>query len=77
MKRLLFILISISLVASAFAQSFVLKGIVSSTDGELLPGVNIKVQGTSTGTITDLDGKFELQVNKGVVLELSDVGFKK
>lgn len=77
MKRLLFILISISLVASAFAQSFVLKGIVSSTDGELLPGVNIKVQGTSTGTITDLDGKFELQVNKGAVLELSYVGFKK
>lgn len=54
MKRLLLILVCISLFMSAFGQSFVLKGIVSSADGELLPGVNVKIQGTTVGTITDI-----------------------
>jgi TonB-dependent starch-binding outer membrane protein SusC len=31
--------------------------------GEMLPGVNVLVQGTSTGTATDLDGRFELNVS--------------
>lgn len=62
---------------SAFGQSFVLKGIVSSADGELLPGVNVKIQGTTVGTITDIDGNFQLNVNKGAVLEFSYIGFKK
>ena len=71
MKRLLLILVCISLFISAFGQSFVLKGIVSSADGELLPGVNVKIQGTTVGTITDIDGNFQLNVNKGAVLEFS------
>lgn len=77
MKRLLLILVCISLFISAFGQSFVLKGIVSSADGELLPGVNVKIQGTTVGTITDIDGNFQLNVNKGAVLEFSYIGFKK
>lgn len=77
MKRLLLILVCISLFASAFGQSFVLKGVVSSTDGELLPGVNVKVQGTTVGTITDIDGNFQIEVNKGAILEISFIGFKK
>lgn len=77
MKRLLLILVCISLFMSAFGQSFVLKGIVSSADGELLPGVNVKIQGTTVGTITDIDGNFQLNVNKGAVLEFSYIGFKK
>lgn len=67
----------LSLFISAFGQSFVLKGIVSSADGELLPGVNVKIQGTTVGTITDIDGNFQLNVNKGAVLEFSYIGFKK
>ena len=62
---------------SAFGQSFVLKGIVSSADGELLPGVNVKIQGTTVGTITDIDGNFQLNVNKGAVLSFLYIGFKK
>lgn len=77
MKRLLLILVCTSLFMSAFGQSFVLKGIVSSTDGELLPGVNVKVQGATVGTITDVDGNFQLNVNKGAILEFSYIGFKK
>ena len=76
MKRLLLILVCICMFTSSFAQSFVLKGMVSSTDGELLPGVNIKVQNSTVGTITDIDGNFQLTVNEGAVLEFSYVGFK-
>lgn len=77
MRKLLLILVCICSLTSVFAQSFVLNGVVSSTDGELLPGVNVKIQGASVGTITDLDGKFQLTVDKGAILEFSYIGFKK
>ena len=49
--------------------------VVSETDGEPLIGVNIKEEGTTNGTISDMDGKFSLQVRKGVKLEFSFIGF--
>ena len=64
MKRLLLILLSINLFTLAFGQSLTVKGKVSSTDGELLPGVNVKVKDATIGTITDFDGNYQLQVNK-------------
>lgn len=77
MKRLFFILVSINLFTLAFGQSFTVKGRISSTDGELLPGVNVKVKNASTGTISDMDGNYQLQVSKGNILEFTYVGFKK
>jgi len=38
-------------------------GVVTDEKGETLPGVSIKVKGTSSGTITDLDGKFSISVD--------------
>ena len=66
MKRILLILLSINLFAFAFGQSITVKGKVSSTDGELLPGVNVKVKDATIGTITDFDGNYQLKVNKGL-----------
>lgn len=77
MKRILLILVSINLFAFAFGQSITVKGKVSSTDGELLPGVNVKVKNATIGTITDFDGNYQLKVNKGEVLEFTYIGFKK
>lgn len=37
-------------------------GIVKDNQGELLPGVNIRVRGTGTGTVTDIDGKYSIKV---------------
>jgi len=37
--------------------------VTSATDGSLLIGVSVQVQGSSMGTITDLDGKYSLDVN--------------
>ena len=77
MKRILLILLSINLFAFAFGQSITVKGKISSTDGELLPGVNVKVKDATIGTITDFDGNYQLKVNKGEVLEFTYIGFKK
>jgi uncharacterized protein (UPF0264 family) len=53
-----------------------LKGVVNSTDGETLVGASILKMGTSSGTITDAYGKFELKVNAGDKLKISYIGYK-
>lgn len=52
-----------------------IKGVVKDTQGEPIIGVNVKVKGSTSGTITDLDGKFSLQVATGNVLEISYIGY--
>lgn len=52
-------------------------GVVKDTNGEALIGVTVREQGSSGGTVTDLDGKFELQVqSKNSSIAVSYVGFK-
>ncbi len=51
-------------------------GTVTDANNEPLIGVNVKIKGTATGTITDFDGKFALETAKGAVLEISYVGYK-
>ncbi|WP_406685170.1 TonB-dependent receptor [Seonamhaeicola sp. MEBiC1930] len=57
-----------------YAQS--VSGTVSDKDGIPIPGANVLVKGTSTGTVTDFDGKFEINVNNGEVLVFSFVGYQ-
>ncbi|MBC9796148.1 TonB-dependent receptor [Sinomicrobium weinanense] len=52
-------------------------GTVLDDTGVPLPGVNIIVRGTASGTQTDFDGNFTIRASKGDVLELSYIGFKK
>ena len=54
-------------IQSGFAQRTV-SGKVTDDTGEGLPGVNVLIKGTTTGTQTDLDGNFRLSVNDGDVL---------
>ncbi len=51
-------------------------GIISDNYGVPLPGVNVIVKGTSTGTSTDFDGNFSLDVEEGAILVVSYIGFK-
>jgi TonB-linked SusC/RagA family outer membrane protein len=76
MKKLIITLIFLHAFILAFSQSFLLKGVVTSTDGETLIGVSVIKVGTSVGTITNIDGKFELQVKAGDKLKFSYVGYK-
>lgn len=57
-------------------QQIVVKGLVTDALGESLLGVNVRVKGTSQGTVTDLDGKFSINVsNSNAVLEFSYIGY--
>ena len=58
---------------SCFAQN-VIKGSVSDGGGEPLPGVSVAVKGTTSGTITDMDGKFSINARNNDVLIFSYVG---
>lgn len=60
---------------SAFAQNKV-SGVVFDQNGETLPGVAVMIKGTTTGAVTDIDGKFVINVEKGAQLEISNVGFR-
>lgn len=51
------------------------KGAVVDMSGEPVIGATVKVVGTSSGTITDLDGKFELSIAKDALLEISYIGY--
>ena len=60
---------------SLFAQGLTVRGLVSDTNGLPLTGVTVLVVGTTTGTVTDLDGNFVLEnVPSNSILEVSYVG---
>ncbi|MEQ8629408.1 TonB-dependent receptor [Ekhidna sp.] len=71
------ILLTVTLVLSAFlmmAQG--VTGTVTDDAGEGLPGATVLVKGTQNGAITDVDGKFTLDVSEGTLLVVSFMGFE-
>ena len=76
MILLLLGLVSISSIAAPPPNRTVSGTVVSSTNGEPLIGVSVQVkERPSVGTITDLDGKYSLQVEDGETLVFSYIGF--
>lgn len=74
--RAIMLTLLVTVSAIAFGQNAVLKGIVKDSNGDPLIGVSIAVKGISQGTITDINGKFILEVNvkPGTTLVVSYVG---
>lgn len=59
------------------AQNRTVKGTVSDAQGEPIIGANVVIVGGTKGVITDLDGKYSIQVpENGAVLKFSYIGFK-
>ncbi len=56
-------------------QTITVTGTVKDTHGESVIGANIVVKGTSTGTITDIDGKFTLDVPTNSILVVTYIGY--
>ncbi|GHT27903.1 SusC/RagA family TonB-linked outer membrane protein [Bacteroidia bacterium] len=50
-------------------------GTITDAKGETIIGANIVVKGTSTGTVTDIDGKFNLEVSDNAVLTITYIGY--
>ncbi len=62
--------------APVILQQRTITGTVMSPDNQALPGVNIVIKGTSSGTVTDADGKYSLEVpGADAVLVFSFIGF--
>ena len=59
---------------SAFAQNKV-KGTVSDENGEPLIGVNILIKGTTNGTITDINGTYEINASSDATLLFTYIGY--
>ena len=59
----------------SFAQNLRVQGRVLDEQGEGLIGAGVVIQGTTTGTITDMDGNFVLSVPAGAMLEISCIGY--
>ena len=62
-------------VQFSFAQTKEVTGTVTDGSGVPLPGVNIVIQGTTTGTQTDFDGNYAISASQGQTLVFSYVGF--
>ena len=76
-KRLMTVVAGLALSTSmAFAQSQISGHVTSSEDGSPVIGASIKVAGTNTGTVTDIDGNFTLNCKPGATLEVSYIGYK-
>ena len=64
------------LVQISFAQERMVSGVVSDNSGMPIPGVNVIVKGTTSGTQTDFDGKFSIKASPSQTLVFSFVGMK-
>ena len=59
-----------------WAQEINVSGTVTDKSGEPLIGVYVLIQGTKTGTTTDIDGKYSINAPSNGVLEYSSMGYQ-
>lgn len=70
-----FVLVSLVSV-QALAQSKTVTGTITDSSGEGLPGATVLIEGTATGTTTDVNGGFTLEADESDILVFSYVGFQ-
>ncbi|ANW96662.1 hypothetical protein AXE80_10425 [Wenyingzhuangia fucanilytica] len=74
--KMLLVVLLVGFTTSTWAQSKV-GGIVTDSQKMPVPGVSIVIKGTSTGVVTDFDGRYQISLEKGDELEFTYLGFKK
>ncbi len=73
--RLAFLLLLFSFTSTTtLSQSRIFEGTMRDDAGEVLPGGTVVIKGTTKGTVTDIDGNYQLKVKVGDVLVLSFAG---
>jgi len=70
----LFLLLSITSIAQAQSQ---VNGTVVDEKGQTMPGVSVKVKSTANGTVTDINGKFSINADKGATLVFTFLGYQE
>lgn len=56
-------------------KDLIIKGVIKDNNDEPVIGANIIVEGTSVGTVSDLDGNFQIHAPKGATLKISFIGY--
>jgi iron complex outermembrane receptor protein len=74
--RSTFALVILFFSVMSFAQQKSLSGTITDQASIPLPGVNVIIKGTSNGTSTDFDGKYQIEVNNGDIIVFSYIGYK-
>ncbi|MGB4929188.1 MAG: SusC/RagA family TonB-linked outer membrane protein, partial [Chitinophagales bacterium] len=74
-----FVLVGMSLSAFVWGQAATLSGTITDPRGETLPGVTVLIDGTGQGTISDIDGVYNLafEAPGTYVITYTYIGFKK
>lgn len=74
--NVLFLFLLVMFTVNAYAQTVNVTGrVTDESDGKTLPGVTIAIKNTTSGTTTDIDGLYSINVNQGAVLVYSFVGY--
>ena len=76
MKRSIFLILYGWCTVQLMAQSLTVNGVVLDESSQAVIGATVLEEGTENGTITNLDGEFTLQVEKGKALVISYIGFE-
>mgnify|MGYP000106779535 CR=1 FL=1 len=77
MRKSFILLLAFFLCVTGYAQKLTISGVVIDKDlNEPLTGVNVLVKGTTTGTITDFDGKYTLEADANSILVFSYLSMK-
>ncbi|MFP2994280.1 TonB-dependent receptor [Spongiivirga sp. MCCC 1A20706] len=73
--KLTLVILLLCQVVLVAQDGYLLSGIVSDANKVPIPGVNVIITNTKKGTTTDFDGKFQIQVKTGDVVQVSYIGY--
>ncbi|MCC9070837.1 SusC/RagA family TonB-linked outer membrane protein [Flavobacterium sp. F-65] len=76
MKKIFLIFMIVFTAQVSLAQVKNIKGVITDSDGMPLPGASVAVQGGQKGTVTDFDGVFSIDAQKGQTLVFTYVGLE-
>jgi TonB-dependent starch-binding outer membrane protein SusC len=65
-----------ALLENNIILDIIIKGSVTDENGDPLPGASVTVEGTTSGTVTDVDGNYAISVPEGSILVFSYIGFE-
>ncbi len=73
---LMLLIATYTIDANDLPDQFTVSGQISDDTGQTLPGVNVIVKGTTTGTTTDIEGNYSLNAPEDAILVFSFIGYK-
>lgn len=76
LKRIGMMMVMMLFAVMVYAQDIKVTGTVTDSSGEPIVGASVMVMGSKGGAVTDIDGKYSVQVSPQATLRISYLGFK-